>query len=66
MRGVGAREAGAHSWDLGRILHLQVFQRNKREGGPHGYAEGESCDQSRDALPVHLPYLLTSGPGLER
>ncbi len=45
-------------------LGLQVLENYKRNGGSHGYAEGETCDQPRDALPVHLPSLLISGPGI--
>jgi hypothetical protein len=45
-------KAGAPSRTPARVLHLQVFQSNEREGGPHGDAEGEPRDQSRDALAV--------------
>ena len=40
---------------------LQVLQDNKCEGRPHGDAEGETCDQPRDALAVHLTSPLMSG-----
>jgi hypothetical protein len=42
-----------------RALRLQVLQSNEREGGPHGDAEGEPRNQSRDTLAVHLHSPLT-------
>jgi hypothetical protein len=45
--------------DLGRVVPLQVPQHNKRQGGPHGDAEGESRDQPRGLLAIHLLSPLT-------
>jgi hypothetical protein len=58
------RQDRAHTRPPVRLLNLQVFQRNKREGRPHGDTESEPRDQSRDALAVHLLSPLIRGPGL--
>ncbi len=47
-----------------RVIYLQVFQHNEGEGGPHGDAEGETRDQPRDALAIHLPSPLIRWPDL--
>jgi hypothetical protein len=39
--------------------YLQVLQENIRKSGPHGDAEGQTRDQPRNALAVHLPLLCS-------
>jgi hypothetical protein len=41
------------------VPYLQVLQENIRKGGPHGDAEGQTRDQPRNALAVHLPLLCS-------
>jgi hypothetical protein len=43
---------------------LQILQRKESKRGPRGDAEGESRDQPRSALAIHLPSPLigTMGP----
>jgi hypothetical protein len=65
---MAARRAGAPTERVrtpARALRLQVLQSNEREGGPHGDAEGEPRNQSRNPLAIHLlspPH--GKGPGL--